>query len=241
VRSAATRRRASISWARLLARIYEHRPLSGPRCQGEMRLLAFLTEAASIRIILAHLGKPTTPPWDPTTPAPDPDRLLITRPSAPRHARGAGSRLLRHDARGDEMLAPMSPSPPLPPTAQRLRAPAMCVPVTQTIARRFQLTSGARSGHASAQLPRYGKGPLKFLPHVLPRFRRMPGKRSRCHYRSTVFANLRNFWNGLTVHAAFQFILQAQDSTVLRVNLSPELLNLRFKATHPRRIVGECA
>ena len=66
-----------------------------------MRLIAFLTDAASIRIILAHLGEPATtlplsprardspeleaawagtlgfafdqsPPWDPTTPAPDP-------------------------------------------------------------------------------------------------------------------------------------------------------------------------
>jgi hypothetical protein len=46
----------------LLARIYETRPLSCPRCQGEMRLIAFLTAPASIRAILAHLGEPTTPP-----------------------------------------------------------------------------------------------------------------------------------------------------------------------------------
>ena len=97
---AITRRRASLHWARLLARIYEIRPLTGPRCQGEMRLIAFLTDPAAIRMILAHLGKPITPPvlaprarappeleaepartsgfafeqsppWDPTTPAPD--------------------------------------------------------------------------------------------------------------------------------------------------------------------------
>jgi hypothetical protein len=41
------------------------------------QLIAFLTDAASIRIILAHLGEPATPPplsppWNPTTPAPDP-------------------------------------------------------------------------------------------------------------------------------------------------------------------------
>lgn len=69
--------------------------------RGEMRLIAFLTEPSSIRAILAHLGEPITPPvlaprarappeletewagtpafafdqsppWDPTTPAPDP-------------------------------------------------------------------------------------------------------------------------------------------------------------------------
>jgi len=47
VRPAPTRRRASIHWARLLARIYETRPLTCPRCHGEMRLIAFLTEPAS--------------------------------------------------------------------------------------------------------------------------------------------------------------------------------------------------
>ena len=98
---ATARRRASIHWARLLARIYELRPLTCPRCQGEMRLIAFLTEPSSIRALLARLGEPTTPPllaprardppeleaewagtpefafdqsppWDPTSPAPDP-------------------------------------------------------------------------------------------------------------------------------------------------------------------------
>ena len=57
-----TRRRASVPWARLLARIYEVRPLSCPRCQGEMRLIAFLTDPLPIRTILAHLGESTTPP-----------------------------------------------------------------------------------------------------------------------------------------------------------------------------------
>jgi len=65
------RRRASIHWARLLARIYEFRPLTCPRCHGEMRLVALLTEPASIRAILAHLGEPTTPsPFAPPARAP---------------------------------------------------------------------------------------------------------------------------------------------------------------------------
>jgi hypothetical protein len=59
---APTRRRASIHWARLLARSYEFRPLTCPRCQRDMRLIAFLTEPSSIRAILAHLGEPATPP-----------------------------------------------------------------------------------------------------------------------------------------------------------------------------------
>ena len=57
-----TRRRASIHWARLLARIYEIRPLACPRCIGAMRLIAFLTEPTAIRAILSHLGEATTPP-----------------------------------------------------------------------------------------------------------------------------------------------------------------------------------
>jgi hypothetical protein len=38
------------------------RALTCPRRRGEMRLIAFLTEPASIRAILTHLGEPTTPP-----------------------------------------------------------------------------------------------------------------------------------------------------------------------------------
>jgi hypothetical protein len=59
---APTRRRASIHWAHLLARLYETRPLSCPRCHGEMHLITILTESASMRALLAHLGEPTTTP-----------------------------------------------------------------------------------------------------------------------------------------------------------------------------------
>jgi len=44
----------------LLARIYEIRPLTCPRCHGPMCLIAFLTEPPTIRAILAHLGEPIT-------------------------------------------------------------------------------------------------------------------------------------------------------------------------------------
>jgi hypothetical protein len=89
------RRRAALHWAHLLARIFESRPRTCPRCNGAMRLIALLTEPTSIRAILAHLGEATTPPplaprarappeldagfafdqsppWDPTTPPTDP-------------------------------------------------------------------------------------------------------------------------------------------------------------------------
>ncbi len=50
------------AWALLLARIYEVLPLLCPQCGGEMRIIAFITEAAVIREILGHLGEPTSPP-----------------------------------------------------------------------------------------------------------------------------------------------------------------------------------
>jgi hypothetical protein len=53
---------ARYAWALLLASIYEVFPLVCPRCGGEMRIIAFITEAAAVRDILAHLGEPTTPP-----------------------------------------------------------------------------------------------------------------------------------------------------------------------------------
>ena len=49
----------------LLARIDEVLPLVCPRCGGAMLMLAFVTEAAAVRRILAHLGEAArpSPPW----------------------------------------------------------------------------------------------------------------------------------------------------------------------------------
>ena len=57
-----SRRPASYLWAALIARIYERLPLSCPTCGADMRLMAFLTEPASVKLILEHLGLPTEPP-----------------------------------------------------------------------------------------------------------------------------------------------------------------------------------
>ena len=56
------RNAARYAWALLLARIYEVLPLLCPRCGGQMRIIAFITEAVAVRTILAHLGEPTAPP-----------------------------------------------------------------------------------------------------------------------------------------------------------------------------------
>ncbi len=56
------RKLARYAWALLLARSYEAFPLLCSRCGGEMRIIAFITEAVVVRDILAHLGEATSPP-----------------------------------------------------------------------------------------------------------------------------------------------------------------------------------
>ncbi len=46
----------------LLARIYEVFPLLCKHCGTEMRIIAFVTETASVTRILEHIGEPTKPP-----------------------------------------------------------------------------------------------------------------------------------------------------------------------------------
>jgi hypothetical protein len=46
----------------LLARIYETLPLVCPLCQSPMRIISFITDAATVRKILEHLGESTVPP-----------------------------------------------------------------------------------------------------------------------------------------------------------------------------------
>jgi hypothetical protein len=58
----ASTRAERYAWALLLARIYEALPLACPRCGEPMRLVAFVTEAMTVRRILAHVGEATEPP-----------------------------------------------------------------------------------------------------------------------------------------------------------------------------------
>lgn len=51
----------------LIARVYEILPLICPECGGEMRLIAFVTDAEPVWRILAHLDEPVRPP--PISPA----------------------------------------------------------------------------------------------------------------------------------------------------------------------------
>ena len=44
------------NWARLIQKIYEIDPLTYPRCQGQMRIIAFIEDKEVIQKILRHLG-----------------------------------------------------------------------------------------------------------------------------------------------------------------------------------------
>ena len=53
---------AASLWAMLIARIYKVFPLVYPQCGGELKIIAFLTEANPIQRILIYIGEPATPP-----------------------------------------------------------------------------------------------------------------------------------------------------------------------------------
>lgn len=56
------RRRARLTWARLVKKIYEVDPLLCSYCGSEMKIIAFVVEHASVRRILRHLGRPPQRP-----------------------------------------------------------------------------------------------------------------------------------------------------------------------------------
>ena len=59
-------------WARRIQKIYEVDPLNCPKCNGAMRILAFIEDQDVIRKILSHLGlweESPRPPPPKSTPA----------------------------------------------------------------------------------------------------------------------------------------------------------------------------
>ena len=53
---------AEIETVLLLARIYEAFPLACPICHAQMRIIAFINEAATVKKILEHIGESSQPP-----------------------------------------------------------------------------------------------------------------------------------------------------------------------------------
>jgi hypothetical protein len=45
----------------LLARLFESLPLVFPSCGADMRIIAFVTEAADLKRVLPHSGGPASP------------------------------------------------------------------------------------------------------------------------------------------------------------------------------------
>jgi hypothetical protein len=81
------------NWARLIQKIYGLDPLTCPKCQGKMRIIAFIEEQEIVKKILKHLGlylvrsKPPdrAPPRDlwlnsPNSQVPDSNDYLHTDP-----------------------------------------------------------------------------------------------------------------------------------------------------------------
>jgi hypothetical protein len=70
-------------------RLFESQPRTCPNCGADMRLIAFITEAAPVERILTHIGEPPRPPlispargppaWD-EAPEPMPDWDLLQQP-----------------------------------------------------------------------------------------------------------------------------------------------------------------
>ncbi|MEM7206026.1 MAG: hypothetical protein AAF628_37570, partial [Planctomycetota bacterium] len=58
----ATTRRSRYSWAELMKRVFETDVLRCPACGGVRKVLASVMEAAAVRRVLAHLGKPLEAP-----------------------------------------------------------------------------------------------------------------------------------------------------------------------------------
>jgi hypothetical protein len=56
------RRRARLSWAALIKRVYEIDPLLCPYCGAEMKVIAFITEHVTVAHILEHIRMPAQRP-----------------------------------------------------------------------------------------------------------------------------------------------------------------------------------
>ncbi len=56
-------------WVMLLAQLFESLLLVCPNCGADMRIIAFVTEAAPVERVLSHIGEPPRPP--PISPARD--------------------------------------------------------------------------------------------------------------------------------------------------------------------------
>ena len=76
------KKKASKSWAALIKRVFELEPLICPKCQGSMKIKAFITDTKEVKRLLDHLGippfikpEPISGPAPPDGFIPDPTNL----------------------------------------------------------------------------------------------------------------------------------------------------------------------
>ncbi|MDQ2995394.1 MAG: hypothetical protein M3R00_10735 [Pseudomonadota bacterium] len=55
-------KKSSISWAKLIRKVYEVDPLKCEQCGDAMKIIAYITNATSIHKILSHIGEETEHP-----------------------------------------------------------------------------------------------------------------------------------------------------------------------------------
>ncbi len=74
--AASPRSRSSrMLWAQLLARIYQVLPFLCPACDGEMRIISFITMPSTVERILLYLDLPHRPPRLSPARGPHPGRI----------------------------------------------------------------------------------------------------------------------------------------------------------------------
>ena len=74
-----TKSNSRISWARLLARVFNIDVETCPLCGGKAKIIAAIDDPKVIKKILEHLGLPTTPP--PLWPARGPPQPFQDEPA----------------------------------------------------------------------------------------------------------------------------------------------------------------
>jgi len=115
-------------WAMLLARLFASLPLVCRNCGANLRIIAFITEAAPVEQILLALGEPPLPPpislargppaWD-EAPEPAPDWDLVLSPSPNSISVSPGSRRLLREAVPSALVSPPSGMAPGPAPGRR--------------------------------------------------------------------------------------------------------------------------
>jgi hypothetical protein len=158
--------RARYLWAMLIARLFESLPRVCPNCGADMRIVAFITEAAPVERILDHLGESAEPPriapaggppaWDDLlAPFPDWDTPAQPAPESSSISASPGKRYTARRVCGERSRSrrtgayrSRSPSPARPPLVRAApdQPPARLPQPSSLALRPHQARIGAISG-----------------------------------------------------------------------------------------------